>query len=153
MHFISSAKIVFCNQKKCLGNLLIWKVGSVALISRPGKRVLRRCSDSSKVPQLLLQNLRLKSRLPDPNLVFSPLLLHHFILFCNKNTPWNDNFRTSIWSGRIVLRTQHLQTDKTAATLFCKGTLVNMFSFAGHTVSVKTTQLCLCSHKAATENT
>lgn len=29
---------------------------------------------------------------------------------------------------------------------------VNIFGFAGHTVSVSTTQLCLCSVKAATDN-
>ena len=35
------------------------------------------------------------------------------------------------------------------AHFFVKGQLVNIFSFAGHTASAATTQLCCCSTKAA----
>lgn len=36
---------------------------------------------------------------------------------------------------------------------FVKGQLINILGFAGCTISVTATQLCLCSMKAATDHT
>ena len=39
------------------------------------------------------------------------------------------------------------------AIFFCKWPEVNISGFAGHAISVATTQLCLCGTKAATDST
>lgn len=45
-----------------------------------------------------------------------------------------------------------IQTTKGCLCCFCKGQVVNIFSFADHTVPTATTQLCYWSGKAVIDN-
>ena len=64
-----------------------------------------------------------------------------------------DNSIFVFCRGKSALMENYSVSRAGLANIFCKTQIVNIFSFAGHKVSVATTQFYHCSVQTVTDNT